>query len=156
MNTLEMKIDALVRLSLCDNAEDKEIILKTLRDLTNGKQEVHTNYNKKVSEVLLELGIPDSILGHKYLAYIIPKVIKNPENYDVSVTKALYPDVAKHFHSTPSRVERAIRHAIEVHSDRCDYKTIFKYFGNTISPNKGKPTNSEFIYRLANVLREDT
>jgi two-component system response regulator (stage 0 sporulation protein A) len=69
-----------------------------------------------------------------------------------AVTKALYPAVAKRFHTTPSRVERAIRHAIEVAWDRGDIEVLQKYFGYTVSNAKGKPTNSEFIAMIADKL----
>ena len=70
-----------------------------------------------------------------------------------AVTKVLYPAVAKHFNTTPSRVERAIRHAIEVAWDRGDLETLQKYFGYTVSNVKGKPTNSEFIAMIADRLQ---
>ena len=70
-----------------------------------------------------------------------------------SVTKVLYPEVAKRYHTTPSRVERAIRHAIEVAWDRGDLETLQKYFGYTVSNVKGKPTNSEFIAMIADRLQ---
>lgn len=70
-----------------------------------------------------------------------------------AVTKVLYPEVAKHFGTTPSRVERAIRHAIEVAWDRGDLETLQKYFGYTVNSTKGKPTNSEFIAMIADRLQ---
>ena len=70
-----------------------------------------------------------------------------------AVTKILYPEVAKHFNTTASRVERAIRHAIEVAWDRGDLETLQKYFGYTVSNVKGKPTNSEFIAMIADRLQ---
>lgn len=70
-----------------------------------------------------------------------------------AVTKVLYPEVAKRFNTTPSRVERAIRHAIEVAWDRGDLETLQKYFGYTVNSTKGKPTNSEFIAMIADRLQ---
>ena len=77
------------------------------------------------------------------------------ENMDVinSVTKVLYPEVAKRYHTTPSRVERAIRHAIEVAWDRGDLETLQRFFGYTVSNTKGKPTNSEFIAMISDRIR---
>ena len=77
------------------------------------------------------------------------------ENMEVinSVTKVLYPEVAKRFHTTPSRVERAIRHAIEVAWDRGDLETLQRFFGYTVSNAKGKPTNSEFIAMISDRIR---
>lgn len=78
--------------------------------------------------------------------------IENPDMMG-SVTKVLYPTVAKHFQTTPSRVERAIRHAIEVAWDRGDVDVLSSYFGYTIQSSRGKPTNSEFIAMIADKLR---
>lgn len=106
----------------------------------------------KVKRAMLELGVPDNIKGHRYLAYSLELVINDPE-YIEQVTSILYPKIAEKFNTTPSRVERAIRHAIENTWDRILPETCDKYFGGTISPFKGKPTNSEFIARMANALR---
>lgn len=88
----------------------------------------------------------------KYLRYSIMLSIENPDMMG-SVTKVLYPTVAKHFQTTPSRVERAIRHAIEVAWDRGDVDVLSSYFGYTIQSSRGKPTNSEFIAMIADKLR---
>ena len=71
------------------------------------------------------------------------------------ITTALYPDVAKKYRSTPSQTERAIRHAIETAWSRCDLDTLSYYFGNTVSPVKGKPVNSEFIACVSNAIRQE-
>lgn len=105
-----------------------------------------------IKRILLELGVPNSIKGHALLVCAIRIVAEDPSVAE-RITKGLYPEVAKRFGGTPSRTERAIRHAIESSFDRCDDSTIDRYFGGTISPKKGKPTNSEFITRLADVVR---
>ena len=74
--------------------------------------------------------------------------------YIHSITFGLYPQVAAHFDTTAGRVERAIRHLVEVTWTRGDVEVLQRYFGNTVSPEKGKPTNGEFIARMANVLRQ--
>ena len=79
--------------------------------------------------------------------------VSSPELID-RITGKLYPAVAQKFNTTPSRVERAIRHAIECAWARCDLGVISEYFGNTVSPTRCKPTNSEFIARLANIIRQ--
>ena len=103
-------------------------------------------------EVIHEIGVPAHIKGYQYLREAI---ILTVENMDVinAVTKVLYPEVAKRFGTTPSRVERAIRHAIEVAWDRGDIETLQKYFGYTVNSAKGKPTNSEFIAMIADRLQ---
>ena len=105
-----------------------------------------------VTDVIHEIGIPAHIKGYQYLRFAIIMAI---ENMDVinSITKELYPTVAKEFGTTPSRVERAIRHAIEVAWDRGDTEVLNSIFGYTIANSKGKPTNSEFIAMIADKLR---
>ena len=104
-----------------------------------------------VTEVIHEIGVPAHIKGYKYLREAIILTVKDMEVIN-AVTKILYPEVAKKFNTTPSRVERAIRHAIEVAWDRGDLEVLQKFFGYTVSNIKGKPTNSEFIAMIADRL----
>ena len=106
----------------------------------------------EVRRILTDIGVPENIKGHRYLACAITLVVKEPGLLD-HIVKGLYTEVAKTFQTTPNRAERAIRHAIEVAWDRGDLSTLMQYFGNTINPAKGKPTNSEFIARISNVVR---
>ena len=106
----------------------------------------------RVTETLMNIGVPAHIKGHKYLHYGIELAVCDPMYLD-QVTSRFYVDIAKQFDTTPSRVERAIRHAIEVAWDRGDLDTLQLWFGNTISGAKGKPTNSEFIARVSETLR---
>ena len=105
-----------------------------------------------VSEIMHELGVPAHIKGYQYLRFAIILSVDTPEMMN-SVTKVLYPTVAKKFDTTSSRVERAIRHAIEVAWDRGDIDVLSSYFGYTIQNSRGKPTNSEFIAMIADKLR---
>ena len=104
-----------------------------------------------VTSVIHEIGVPAHIKGYQYLREAIIIAVNDMEVIN-AVTKVLYPAVAKRFGTTPSRVERAIRHAIEVAWDRGDLETLQKYFGYTVSNTKGKPTNSEFIAMIADRL----
>ena len=104
-----------------------------------------------VTEIIHEIGVPAHIKGYQYLRQAIILTVQDMDLIN-AVTKVLYPAVAKHFNTTPSRVERAIRHAIEVAWDRGDLETLQKYFGYTVSNTKGKPTNSEFIAMIADRL----
>ncbi len=104
-----------------------------------------------VTDVLHEIGVPAHIKGYQYLREAIILTIKDMDVIN-AVTKVLYPAVARKFDTTPSRVERAIRHAIEVAWDRGDIETLQKFFGYTVSNIKGKPTNSEFIAMIADCL----
>ena len=105
-----------------------------------------------VTAIIHEIGVPAHIKGYQYLREAIIIAVKDMEVIN-AVTKILYPEVAKRFGTTASRVERAIRHAIEVAWDRGDLETLQKYFGYTVSNVKGKPTNSEFIAMIADRLQ---
>lgn len=105
-----------------------------------------------VTDIIHQIGIPAHIKGYHYLRTAIILCVNNSEMID-SVTKLLYPTVAKLYATTPSRVERAIRHAIEIAWDRGDVDTLDSYFGYTIHTSKGKPTNSEFVALIADKLR---
>lgn len=111
-------------------------------------EEARQNLERQVTAIIHEIGVPAHIKGYQYLREAISLAV---EDMDVinAVTKVLYPAVAKRFGTTASRVERAIRHAIEVAWDRGDLETLQKYFGYTVSNAKGKPTNSEFIAMIA-------
>ena len=104
-----------------------------------------------VTDMIHEIGVPAHIKGYQYLREAIILTINDMDAIN-AVTKVLYPEVAKKFSTTPSRVERAIRHAIEVAWDRGDVETLQKFFGYTVSGIKGKPTNSEFIAMIADCL----
>ncbi len=118
------------------------------RELTAARE---PDLETQVTEIIHEIGIPAHIKGYQYLREAIMRTV---EDMDVinAVTKVLYPDVARKFATTPSRVERAIRHAIEVAWDRGDVETLQRFFGYTVSGIKGKPTNSEFIAMIADRL----
>lgn len=104
-----------------------------------------------VTDIIHEIGVPAHIKGYQYLREAIILTINDMDMIN-AVTKVLYPEVAKRYGTTPSRVERAIRHAIEVAWDRGDVETLQKFFGYTVSGIKGKPTNSEFIAMIADCL----
>lgn len=106
----------------------------------------------QVTQIIHQIGVPAHIKGYQYLRTAILLTVKDSDIIN-SVTKVLYPSVAKKYATTTSRVERAIRHAIEVAWDRGDVDTLNAYFGYTIQNNRGKPTNSEFIAMIADNLR---
>ena len=106
----------------------------------------------QVTKIIHQIGVPAHIKGYQYLRCAILMAIDDEEIIN-SVTKVLYPSVAKKYQTTTSRVERAIRHAIEVAWDRGDVDTLNSYFGYTIQNSRGKPTNSEFIAMIADNLR---
>lgn len=105
-----------------------------------------------ISDIMRQIGVPAHIKGYQYLRTAI-KLSVNDSEMLASVTKLLYPTVAKMYNTTASRVERAIRHAIEVAWDRGDVDVLSSYFGYTIQSQRGKPTNSEFIAMIADKLK---
>ena len=111
-----------------------------------------TSIETLVTNVIHEIGVPAHIKGYQYLREAIMIAVDDMDVIN-AITKVLYPQVAKTFQTTPSRVERAIRHAIEVAWDRGDLDTLQRFFGYTVSNTKGKPTNSEFIALIADKLQ---
>ncbi len=105
-----------------------------------------------VTDVIHQIGVPAHIKGYQYLRDAIIMAVGDMESVG-AITKILYPSIAKKYRTTSSRVERAIRHAIEVAWDRGDLETLQSFFGYTVSNAKGKPTNSEFISMIADRLR---
>ena len=116
-----------------------------MRSANNGIEAMVTN-------IIHEIGVPAHIKGYQYLREAIIIAVGDMDVIN-AITKVLYPQVAKAFSTTPSRVERAIRHAIEVAWDRGDLDTLQRFFGYTVSNTKGKPTNSEFIALIADKLQ---
>ena len=160
-------------------AKDNEKIYKILGDLMNGDKEfqimitvpsqkdkdkgivmaenkktekVQRNLEQDVTDMIHEIGVPAHIKGYQYLREAIMMSVEDPGMIS-SITKILYPTIAKRFQTTPSRVERAIRHAIEVAWSRGKMETLDALFGYTIDTGKGKPTNSEFIALIADRIR---
>lgn len=113
---------------------------------------INNNLESEITNIIHEIGVPAHIKGYLYLREAIFMVVNDVELLS-AVTKELYPSIAKKFNTTASRVERAIRHAIEVAWSRGQVETINKIFGYTIHNSKGKPTNSEFIAMVADKLR---
>lgn len=119
----------------------------------SGKSDIsQADMETQITKVIHQIGVPAHIKGYQYLRCAIMMAIEDI-NIINSVTKILYPSVAQKYSTTSSRVERAIRHAIEVAWDRGDIDTLNAYFGYTIQNNRGKPTNSEFIAMIADNLR---
>ena len=153
---------------------DIELLIKRIREIKNFKPTPNSNFiarevpvrkyieisdNKSpenlealVTNVIHEVGVPAHIKGYQYLREAIMMVIKDIDVLN-QITKSLYPQIAQRFDTTPSRVERAIRHAIEVAWGRGEQDMVENIFGYTVSASKGKPTNSEFIAMIADKLR---
>ena len=126
--------------------------MNTKNIMSNQGYQSNLNIEVKVTEILHQIGVPAHIKGYHYLRDSILMSIEKPEIIN-AVTKELYPSVALKYETTSSRVERAIRHAIEVAWDRGDVDVLNSYFGYTIHNSRGKPTNSEFIAMISDKLR---
>ena len=120
--------------------------------LSTSRRSGKTSIESMVTSIIHEIGVPAHIKGYQYLREAIIIAVNDMDVIN-AITKVLYPQVAKTFQTTPSRVERAIRHAIEVAWDRGDLDTLQRFFGYTVSNTKGKPTNSEFIALIADKLQ---
>ncbi len=139
---------------------DMTALVERLEEIRGGENR-RTNLSRRpdkasietmVTNIIHEIGVPAHIKGYQYLREAIIIAVGDMDVIN-AITKVLYPQVAKTFATTPSRVERAIRHAIEVAWDRGDLDTLQRFFGYTVSNTKGKPTNSEFIALIADKLQ---
>ena len=138
---------------------DMAALVERLEEIRGGENLRHPtqargqdNIESMVTSIIHEIGVPAHIKGYQYLREAIIIAVNDMDVIN-AITKVLYPQVAKTFGTTPSRVERAIRHAIEVAWDRGDLDTLQRFFGYTVSNTKGKPTNSEFIALIADKLQ---
>ena len=138
---------------------DMTALVERLEEIRGGNRQVaplrrndKSGIEAMVTSIIHEIGVPAHIKGYQYLREAIIIAVNDMDVIN-AITKVLYPQVAKTFQTTPSRVERAIRHAIEVAWDRGDLDTLQRFFGYTVSNTKGKPTNSEFIALIADKLQ---
>lgn len=133
---------------------EKKILESTNEIKTTGKtiDLYHNNLQIAITNVLHELGVPSHIKGYSYIRESITEVFFNPDMIG-GITKELYPKIAEEFNTTVSRVERAIRHAIEVSWNRGNWDLMQEIFGYSVDIDKAKPTNSEFIVTVADKLR---
>lgn len=153
MSNLEKKVDALIRLCTAGGDESlKKSALDELEALMN-EAPASADAESVIRTLLMELGVPEHILGHGYIVTALKALLEDPSLLH-EITGRLYPLVAVKHGTTGSRAERAIRHAIEVAWERMDLETMIRRFGCTVNPNKGKPTNSEFLARCSSIVRE--
>ena len=152
--TRDSVLDKLKRLSGYKNKTTMLAGSRKVKPYVNKTDYMDQNLENDVTQMLHEIGIPAHIKGYQYLRDAIIMSVSDKEML-ASVTKILYPTIAKKHQTTPSRVERAIRHAIEVAWSRGKMDTINELFGYTVSTGKGKPTNSEFIALIVDKIRLD-
>ena len=153
MSILEQQVEALMKLCTASDEETRKEAREEIRYLLQRKP-IAADPEERLRQILLELGAPDHLLGHQYVVEGI-LMVANDRTYINNITFGLYPQLAVRFDTTATRVERAIRHLVEVTWMRGDMEVLEKYFGNTVSLDKGKPTNGEFIARLANVVKKE-
>lgn len=154
MSILEQQVEALMKLCTASDEETRKEAREEIRYLLQRKPVAAADPEERLRQILLELGAPDHLLGHQYVVEGI-LMVANDRTYINNITFGLYPQLAVRFDTTATRVERAIRHLVEVTWMRGDMEVLEKYFGNTVSLDKGKPTNGEFIARLANVVKKE-
>lgn len=135
-----------------DEMADRMLSLYSMRGKHFDSEPMSPSLRVQVTEILHQIGVPAHIKGYQYLREAIMMSVEDVEMLG-SITKILYPTIAKKYQTTPSRVERAIRHAIEVAWSRGRMETLDALFGYTINTGKGKPTNSEFIALIADKIR---
>ncbi len=138
--------------SLCEHIQSIAARRRAVPAVALQTEDKTADIETQVTQIIHQIGVPAHIKGYQYLRTAILLTIKDSDEIN-SDTKVHYPSVAKKYATTTSRVERAIRHAIEVAWDRGDVDTLNSYFGYTIQNNRGKPTNSEFIAMIADNLR---
>lgn len=148
----EKEFQIVIQIPSKQNGEMQVAELPEKREKVAESQPQSRDLEKDVTDMIHELGVPAHIKGYQYLREAIMMSVEDMEMLG-SITKILYPTIAKRFQTTPSRVERAIRHAIEVAFSRGKMETLDAMFGYTISTGKGKPTNSEFIALISDRIR---
>lgn len=146
----EMQI--LITVPSKDNQSNLSTSENNSKEVLSYQTKKEKDLEKDVTDMIHELGVPAHIKGYQYLREAIMMSVDDIEMLN-AITKVLYPTIAKKFQTTPSRVERAIRHAIEVAWSRGKMETLDALFGYTINIGKGKPTNSEFIALIADRIR---
>ena len=148
------EIDILLRYVAAGNEEERMKAIKDAREILRGTggTAAEMPLKRRIETVLLRIGIPPALSGFRYIVYALELCHEN-EDCLTAITKELYPKVAAKFGKTTAQTERTIRHAIEVAWDRGDLEMLELFFGNTISASKGKPTNGEFLARLAMEFR---
>jgi two-component system response regulator (stage 0 sporulation protein A) len=150
MSALEEKVEKLLLYCVADSPRLRQHYQTDLQALLGSacREELAV----RIDRVLLDLGIPDHLLGYRYLQAAIMRVVREPE-LAYCLTGGLYPGVARQFGTTGNLVERAIRHAVESGWNRCEESMRRLYFGGKIRPGRQRPTNAEFIARVANIVR---
>ena len=157
MTVLEQKVEALAELAMAKNKFETLLAMEKLKKLMDEPQEAEDTGEQDAEDItrkiLAELGCPDGLIGHRYAVYGIGLGVEDPTIMD-NLNVMLYPAISERFDTTGTRVERAIRHMIDVAWCRADPDAVDRYFGNTVDPEKGKPTNKAFLVRITYIVRK--
>ena len=152
MSALEMKVDALMQFCTAESEETRRKYHIGLRQLMAARDAAGKGSRQQlIDNALADLGIPDHLYGYRYLQTAIELSLEDPQLI-YSMTCGLYPAVALRHNTRPQLVERGIRHAVQCGWSRCDLEMQEKYFGGKVNPDRCKPTNTEFIARLTNII----
>ena len=152
MSDIEQRIYAITRFMLAEDPEEREKIkaeLKAFGDFSRPPVDPETI----TRSIFLEIGVPEHLRGYEPAIYAITLIVKDRKYLD-NVTHLLYPAVAKEFDNTKSGIERCIRSCVEHAWQRGNIEVLTRYFGYSTNPERGKPTNSEFLARIANVVKQ--
>lgn len=153
MTNLEQQLTVLMKLCAAETQEDRAALRRKLRQMLRQMPLDKQDPEQIIRQILLDLGAPDHLMGHEYVVYAVQLMVEDGM-YIHNISFGLYPQVAAKFDTTASRVERAMRNLIDVTWSRGDWEVLHSYFGNTIHEDRGKPTNSEFLTRMTNVVRQ--
>lgn len=161
MSNNDKILNALARLAVAEDSTEAARAKAEIRGLMKGGETDASPAREKAPDIktelairkaLKDLGMPEHIKGFRYTLEAIRLCVEDDKMLEM-ITKRLYPEVARRYDTTASRVERAIRHGIDLVWERCSLDNLYEYFGYSISPNKGKTTNSEFIAKVSGVVR---
>ena len=153
MSTLEEKVDALLYFCMADNKAARKKCRQYLQHLVTVETAAQAQDRKsRIDQALMDLGIPDHLLGYGYLQTAIEICLINPDALG-RFTAFVYQTVAQQYDTRWQLVERGMRHAIETGWTRCDLDMQQRYFGGKVDQGKGKPSNKEFVARVCNVVR---
>ena len=152
MSNLEMRINAMCAVLVAETAEDRNKAVEDLKQAMAAKENKNDYVEGIIQDLFLEFGIPDHLKGYAYLVRAVQLAVENVKWVN-NITFGLYPKLALEYETTPSRVERAIRNTITGTFDRGNQEMITNHFGSYINPDSGKVANSEFIARMANLVK---
>ena len=152
MTTVEKKVDEIIRFLTADSEEKRNRAHENLCGMVHAAPPKKICTEFMVHEIMKDIGVPAHVVGYPYVIEAVLLVLQD-QMYINNITSGLYPKLAAKFDTTAARVERGIRHAVSITFERSDLDVLGRYFGNSVSPKTGKPTNSQFIAQVANEIR---